>query len=75
MAAGSEKFKWNLFPLGTRKVCRECGREPLKIDDVGEHRRRYPGGRDEFLCKTCQQRRVAAMVERKRIELGFGRRP
>ena len=41
MAKGSEKFQWNLFP-GQEKVCWQCKREGLKVDDVGEHRTLYP---------------------------------
>lgn len=63
MAEGSEKFMWKLFP-GIRRQCWQCKHEPLKIDDVGEHRRRFPGAKDEFLCKTCQKENVQASAKR-----------
>ena len=70
MASPSEAFKWILFP-GSRRRCRECGKEPLKIADVGEHRRLYPGGIDEFWCKNCQRRHVDRMIEENRRALGL----
>ena len=73
MAAPSEAFTWKLFGHPRRR-CRECGREPLKIAEVGEHRRRYPGGVDEFLCKDCQRRHVKEMIEENRRALGLQER-
>ena len=69
MADVSGSFSWKLFS-GPRR-CRSCGREPLKIADVGEHRRKYPGKKDEFLCRECQQHKVDALVERTRHGLGL----
>jgi hypothetical protein len=73
VAAGSEKFQWNLFP-GVRRQCRECGREPLLIRDVGEHRTLYPSNRTEFLCVECQGKKVNRLVKETR-ELGLQDRP
>lgn len=70
MAAPSEGFTWKLFGH-PRQQCWECKREPLKIADVGEHRRLYPGGVDQFRCKDCQQRQVQAMIEENRRALGL----
>jgi len=42
MAKGSEQFNWRIWPFG--KTCDVCGRT-LRIQDVGEHRTIYEGGR------------------------------
>ena len=70
VAAGSEKFQWNLFP-GQEKTCWQCKREGLKIDDVGEHRTLYPFRKTEFLCKTCQAENVWRAVREERERLGL----
>lgn len=79
MAQPSEPFLWKLFGiterLDPRKQCWECGKHPLRIEDVGEHRRRYPGSVDEFLCKECKQRQLDAAIDRTRAELGLSPRP
>ena len=62
MAKGSEKFQWNLFP-GQEKVCWQCKREGLKVDDVGEHRTLYPFRKTEFLCRDCQRKNLDARLE------------
>ena len=69
VAAGSEQFRWKLFP-GARRRCRSCGKEPLRIQDVGEHRRLFPGGTD-FLCVECQRTTVAERVQETRRALGL----
>ena len=51
--------------------CWEC-KQPVLVKNVGQERRRYPGGFDEVLCKTCQRKRVDAMVAKARRELGLG---
>lgn len=58
----SGHFAWKLFP-GQRKICRQCGREPLRIQDVGEHRRLWPSQETQFLCKDCMKENVRAAVE------------
>lgn len=73
MAEGSQKFAWKLFP-GARKICRQCGKEPLRIEDVGETRRLWPSQETQFLCKTCMQEKVDAAVVRRRKELGLSER-
>jgi len=70
VAAPSESFKWLLFP-GARKQCWKCGKEPLRVQDVGEHRRKYPGGKDEFLCKDCRNAALARAVEANRRAAGL----
>ena len=70
VAAPSEAFKWILFP-GVRRICRECGREPLRVKDVGEHRTLYPGRRTEFLCVECQQEATDRAIEENRRALGL----
>lgn len=73
MARGSETIstKW---VEGARRRCVKCGIKITNLDkQVGEVRSRYPGPIREIICKDCVARRVAAMVERKRIELGLGR--
>lgn len=76
MAEPSEAFKWKLFGiterLDPRKRCWECGKHPLTTDDVAEHRRRYPGRADEFLCRDCKNQQVAAAINKTRQDLGFG---
>lgn len=69
-AAPSEAFMWRLFP-GARKRCRECGREPLRTQDVAEHRKIYPKGKTEFLCVECRDAEVAASISRTRYALGL----
>ena len=69
MAAPSEAFKWILFP-GARKRCRQCGREPLRVQDVGEHRRLWPSQKTEFLCKDCQKENIRARLEARRQSQG-----
>ncbi len=73
MPAPSEAFKWILFP-GIRKVCRQCGREPLRVQDVGEHRCLYPSRKTEFLCKQCQRENIEQAVDKRRHELGLSTR-
>jgi hypothetical protein len=70
MPAPSEAFKWLLFG-DVPHVCWKCGRRDLKVKDVAEHRHKYPGGKDEFLCVTCSKERVAAAVEERRRALGL----
>ena len=57
----SGAMRWLLFP-GQRRQCRVCGKEPLKIADVGEHRKLWPSQKTEFLCKSCQAEKVAKAV-------------
>jgi len=71
VAAGSEKMAWNLFPADVKKRCRQCGKEPLRIIDVAEHRRIYPGGKDEFLCTLCSFENVRKRVKDERERLGL----
>ena len=75
MADKSEPFKWKLFGiterLDPRKRCWNCGRHPLTTEDVAEHRRRYPGGMNEFLCVDCKQAQLAEAVAKNRKELGL----
>lgn len=70
MAQGSQGFMWNLFP-GAPHTCWKCGRENLRVKDVGEHRRKYPGGKNEFLCVNCQRKRIndATAATRQRFGL------
>ena len=70
MAKASEAFTWKLLP-GVRKRCRECGREPLRVQDVGEQRTLYPSHRVELLCKGCQSVNVARAVEAHRRAAGL----
>lgn len=65
---------WNLFGSAPHR-CWQCKREPLKIADVGEHRRRYPGGVDEFLCRECQQETLRVRREETRARLEARRSP
>ena len=58
----SGSFRWTLFE-GVRRQCRECGREPLLIRDVGEHRTEYPSNTTTFLCVDCQRRNVERFRE------------
>lgn len=74
VAAPSEGFTWKLFG-NPRKQCWQCKREPLRVQDVGEHRRKYPGTKDEFLCKTCQYENLARAEARYRESLGLQARP
>ena len=73
MAKGSEHFSWKLFG-NPRRICRQCEREPLRVDDVGETRRLWPSQETQFLCKTCMQEKVDAAVVRRRKELGLSER-
>ena len=66
-AAGSEKFAWKLFG-DVERICWRCKKE-LRVKDVGEHRRKYPGGKHQFLCLDCQRKQVDAFVERTRRAL------
>ena len=66
----SGSMRWTLFP-GVRRICRQCGKEPLKIRDVGEHRTLYPGRVTEFLCVECQQANTNRAVEETRRALGL----
>ena len=70
VASPSEGFTWKLFG-NPRKQCWKCGREPLRVQDVGEHRRKYPGRVDEFLCKTCVYENLARAEVRYRESLGL----
>jgi hypothetical protein len=69
----SGAMRWLLFP-GVRRQCRQCGKEPLRIQDVGEHRKLYPSRKTEFLCRECQGRNVQRMVEKERRALGLQER-
>ena len=70
MAKGSEQFAWKLFP-GVPRVCWEC-EEPLRTrEDVAEHRTRYPGGKQEFRCRSCSETAVREKVMQTRRSLGF----
>lgn len=73
-AAPSESFKWLLFGDALH-VCWKCGRRDLKVKDVAEHRRKYPGGKDEFLCASCSRERVDAYVKERRRALGLQATP
>ena len=66
----SGSMRWTLFE-GVRRQCRECGKEPLRIVDVGEHRTLYPSHRTEFLCTDCQGKKVERLKEETRRELGL----
>jgi hypothetical protein len=66
----SGAFRWTLFE-GVMRQCRQCGREPLRIKDVGEHRTLYPGRRTEFLCVECQRANTDERVEENRRALGL----
>lgn len=66
----SGSFRWTLFE-GVRRQCRECGKEPLRIADVGEHRTLYPSHKTEFLCTECQGKNVHAAIEENRRALGL----
>ena len=68
MAAPSEAFAWKLFGNPSKK-CWQCGREPLRVADVGEHRRKYPGKVDQFLCKDCQRENLSRAAEEYRAGL------
>ncbi len=61
MAKGSEHFAWKLFP-GQPKRCWQCGKEPLIVDDVGEHRTLYPFRKTEFLCRDCATENVQKAI-------------
>lgn len=54
-------------------TCWQC-KLPVLVKDVGEERRRFPGGVDEVLCKTCQRANLAAAVAKNREGLGLSRR-
>jgi predicted RNA-binding Zn-ribbon protein involved in translation (DUF1610 family) len=66
MAKGSEAFAWLLFS-GAPKRCRQCGKEPLRVQDVGEHRRLWPSQETQFLCKSCQRENVLRSTESRRL--------
>jgi len=55
------------------QTCWQC-KQPVLMKDVGEERRRFPGGKYEVLCKTCQRENLAAAVIRYREGLGLSRR-
>lgn len=61
----SGSFRWTLFE-GVKRRCRECGREPLLIRDVGEHRTEYPKNVTTFLCVNCQRKKVDMLIEETR---------
>jgi hypothetical protein len=42
MAQGSEQMSWKVWPY--QRECAACGRT-LRIQDVGEHRTYYKGGK------------------------------
>jgi hypothetical protein len=67
----SGSMRWLLFP-GVRRMCRQCGKEPLRIADVGEHRKLYPSRKTEFLCRGCQKENTDRAVEENRRALGLG---
>lgn len=69
MAKGSESFAWKLFP-GAARRCHLCGREPLRIKDVAEHRS-YVGEEVRFTCRTCFDEKVARSIEETRRALGL----
>lgn len=71
MAAGSEKFQWNLFPEDTVRVCWSCGKEPLRVKDVAEHRRVYPIGPHEFRCHDCVKKQIEQAIAKNRADLGL----
>ncbi len=73
MPKGSEQFAWKLFP-SARKICRQCGKEPLRVQDVGEHRRLWPSQKTEFLCKVCSRSKIDEAIDKRRREIGLSER-
>jgi len=67
VAAGSEKFSWKLFG-DSEHTCWRCKRT-LRVQDVAEERRVYPGRRYQFLCADCKRADVDAMIEATRARL------
>lgn len=53
------------------KVCRECGQQVWLTKNVWQIRTVYPGSTQDYLCRECHDRSVAALVERTRRELGL----
>lgn len=65
MAKGSETFMWRLFP-GQAKVCWQCGRDGLRVQDVAEHRTLYPFKTTQFLCRECATENVQKAIQREK---------
>lgn len=53
--------------------CWECGQLFLKKELAGE-RTMYPGRKTQYLCNGCKQKKVDAMIARRREELGLPKR-
>ena len=70
MAEGSQKFSWKLYG-NPRRICWECRREPLRVEDVGEERTLYPSNKTEFRCKECRNAALARAVEANRRAAGL----
>lgn len=54
MASGSEQMSWQVWPHG--KTCHTCGKT-LRIQDVGEHRTIYEGGKAVARYLWCKEHR------------------
>jgi len=70
VAKGSEQFTWKMYDH-PRKICWECKKEPLRVEDVGEERTIYPSHKTEFRCKDCRNAALARAVEANRSALGL----
>jgi hypothetical protein len=66
----SGAMRWTLFE-GVRRICRQCGKEPLLIKDVAEHRKLYPSNETQFLCQDCNTANVNRAIQENRRALGL----
>lgn len=53
-----------------KKECWSCG-TPIFMKDAADIRTVYPGQRTEYLCKSCKQKQVDALIEKTRKGLGL----
>lgn len=54
--------------VGKPRPCWVCGEQTL-VKDVAEERTVYPDCRNEVMCKSCNEKRVAAAIAKTRKEL------
>jgi transposase-like protein len=51
-------------------TCWSC-KQPVLVKDIGEERTRWPGNEQEYLCKTCQRKKLDKSIRETRERMGI----
>lgn len=54
---GWGEFGWKFIPKSER-VCRSCGKQITRMDDVFETRRVFPSSKLQLLCNECRPQAI-----------------